>query len=1707
MRRSLPRPAAALLVALCAALALAATVRADDGDRLGPVPGGWASLPAISPDGGDDERVPTFARVAARSGRIADAPIDRRVRARPLYGPLGDVSRAAAGDQPVQLASTLSEDEARDARAAALGALALTVAGDPGLRAGGSGRLSVSMPAQLADAPAVADVRVTIRVPRAYRAGEVAGDGWRCRRAGRAIACLAPGRAAAGSLDEIGVGLVPVRRGRPARVRVRASWDQAGTGRRAASAALALRPRPPVRVRVSTARRTVLAPASGDVSSVVLTGRLQGRIDGTPLRYRWRQVSGPPARLVAGASGVATTSVVTAHLHVPHVTRPQTLRFRLAARDVRGTGAAEIGLRVLPASVATLDPRLEALTSVRALTPPAHRLRGHRVRGGVTRAVRIEGTPTPRAGQVARLRAVGVGGALGEARWTVRAGDETTVRRGEQLVVRLPRSARHVRIDVRAEVGGARVGAQRVLHLRPAAPRPRAVARVAQADADADGPGDGDPPAGDTPDGDAPDDDGGGGDADDGDGDATTPDDDTERPGGPFCRIFDAVKGGDATGGGELSLANGTKVALGGATASGAACDADGAKVAFDAATVRIGVLSFEDVTGEVDADGMMLTGGEVVLPDVLRERLGSGWSAYFETAGLYAALKDGEWQPLTGRLALHDGIPWIALPEGWEHTPSRTFLTLRPGDQPIAVHSEARPTGVEAGEPDAPTRKVTFDGSIASDATIRLHVDADKVVQLQGAGDTAVFLSGEGDIEIARRAVEQKRADGDTSSGDEKPADGDTPAGDAPQKAWGWTGSIALKADPADRALTVADGLAVTGLTATWNADGIALAGTASVDTAGDPFVADVAGTFKSRSQWRLTITQKQDWTITDDVVLTGIEGGIERRPAEKDEAADGSGDDEKKPADVVVASLRGTVRGWSPSSSITDVQVTGELGNRCADGEKDCSTDRVQLRLDVTGQARIPTAPEPLAWEGHAVVTLRTLALRFTSAARLPEFGPEWLALKDIELTLSNQAPNWCVPKAPAPADPAEPADAAAPPTATKLQARQGLTLGFSADGQAFDQPIAVYGQFSSGGYCLAAQLGAFDPTKNDPSDDSLIRDARLLYASTDVEIKPDPQRRPLPLNAGELKIVAAFQVPAQRLPENLRDSLAGTGDLTATLTRSRGKEGALSYGFAGKVVYTFAGPSYIVGSADDPSRTGLALRGATLTVDYSPTSALRIALAADADLTTPATNQTPASTTPLALTASISLGSLSVGVSAAVDASRAPDGVVRNAFGESGLDVRSLQLAGELGASSVTIGLSADATLPAAWTESLGVQAQVRAVVALKIAAANPCLEISVDARDPARGSADQAPPAIVLGPVAANYARIAIAPTGCTIGAGSTAYKIDPGIALAFDGTIATTPVKLAARLARQQGGGFRVQADADVGAFTIGSAQIEQTHLRLDLDSAAKRYAVELRGGLRVGDGFVTVDGAMDASPQRFTGHLKGAGDLRLSGTSFGRTEIDATIDAAKESSWKLRQLSVDATVQVLGLGTDVAFAYADGKLENAAGALEFRGSVGPAYLSAGGLVVYRPDGARLSGDGCRIRGTGAVQILQQSGGQKLYLRLCGDLRLGPLGRGFTWTESFPKTIDFDLAVPRMEVGVYVGRVFVEGALQSSLVIDPNKPRFYVRGGYAVAGGCIGWGWLEKCGTGVNVRFNPSTGRFEGSFLGVSVTWGSDEWRT
>jgi hypothetical protein len=130
-----------------------------------------------------------------------------------------------------------------------------------------------------------------------------------------------------------------------------------------------------------------------------------------------------------------------------------------------------------------------------------------------------------------------------------------------------------------------------------------------------------------------------------------------------------------------------------------------------------------------------------------------------------------------------------------------------------------------------------------------------------------------------------------------------------------------------------------------------------------------------------------------------------------------------------------------------------------------------------------------------------------------------------------------------------------------------------------------------------------------------------------------------------------------------------------------------------------------------------------------------------------------------------------------------------------------------------------------------------------------------------------------------------------------------------------------------------------------------------------------------------------------------------------------------------------------------------------------------------------------------------------ARLQPQKDGKELLLRLCSAMRLGPLSYDTTMNVSLPQQWDFDVVIPRSEVGIYVASVSMQGELRSSLRIGLNGLNFWVRSGNARAGGCVHMLWWSNCADGVNVAFQPQTGRFEGRFLGIPVSWGSDAWRS
>lgn len=1561
--------------------------------------------------------------------------------------PLGNVSRHSAFSS--QRHSVQARDRA-GTLAATVGAVGLSIVGDPRLQAGGSGILTVSVPRQVSPTLSVHAVQLVVSLPRVYRLGSVVAPGWSCSRTPGGTACTVSRATPAGSLSSVNLGLVARGSGR-AVVHAKLTWRQPDGRSYATSDTARLRVRRPLTLRMTKRLQAVLGSSSGvRAAPVVLIARLGGSSAGLPVDYRWRQFCSdrcPIAHWITSHTGRASGSLITAQATVPAVRRPTTLRFVLTARSWRGTAAATAAVRVDPTAGLRLRPRFSRLR-----THPLARTRtaGYVTRTALTRGLEVTGSALggPQAHQLVRLRVLPQGGALRAPRWSLVRGPRNLLRgratTRPTLIFRVPRSAERLVIGVRALVSGHPAVSTVAVYVTPRPIRHphRRAGRAGSAAAHAD------------------------------------------AESGTFCGLWSTAQRGDpsaGTDGAPIQLSDGSELVLGNATVAGDSCGAGGASVQFTIGTLTVGKAKFTDVSGAVTPTGVGLESGWLRRP--------AGWSTLTPARirvepgrlGSWGAdLSDDQWGPLQANIDLDDGIELLPLPAGWTFPADQSTFTYEPAARSFSLHSEAVAPAGQSGS-------VTLDGRFTVGGTTSAVVDAQRVVAMHGVGDDGVALSGVGMVQTVPR-----------------PAVADNGRSARSAAVGGLTGSLTLATDPPDQAVPLAANLWLSNATATWDTEGISVAGDIDVKTSRGPFSAAVSGRFTSTSQWKLSITQLHDWQIVDGVTLTALRGAIEREPGGSDLAGTGGTSGPAAGADTFLVDLSGAVQGWSPSPELTDVSASGRFTNACTETDQGCRTSELRLAIDVSGNAHVLGQTVP--WEGAATVNLSTLALRFTGSARLTNFGPAALSLSDVQLRLSTQGPQLCNLGGTGPTA-AQPTDAPRVnglPTPS-LTREQELTFGVSASGRLLSQRFSAAAEFTSYGYCLTGSFGSFEPDglPAGTGDGPLIDNAQLVYATKDADVTVAGE--PISVKAGQLRITGSLNLPPSQLPEQLRNLLGGSNRLALTLSTS---DGALA--LDGSARFTLARPVYLIGDAAHSDQTRLRINAVALSFAFSPAIGLRLDLSGHAGLLTPA-NQAKgivASTTPLFLAAGVDLGRLSIGLSAGVDTSdpAVANGTVPNAFGQPGLDVRKLVVAASLGAST-SFAIAADTTLPHDWTNSLGMPDGTSAKVAFSVSQTSPCLELEVGSPPAADGSATAIAPIVRLGALSAGYAQIVVAPAGCSIGnptPGGPGYHIDPGFALGFDGQIGTAPVSFLAAL-RLSNGSFAVKTKVNIGALETGSVRFRRTALDLDIDTAAatRRLTVGFTGGLDIGESTIDVDGFFTANDTNVTARLKGSGRLRLAGTTFAESRIDSAFAFQRQGNgWRAQSADVTAQTTILGASAGLIFSYEDGHVATAAGAFEYRASIGPAALHAGVLFAYAPDGVGLTGNPRSC----TVSQHAPHGDKQLVLRLCGALQLGPLQHDITTTLALPHTIDFDVAVPRAEVGIYLASVYFEGSLGASLQIGLGAPRFWIRDGHARAGGCVSMVFWKKCAEGVAVAFNPDSGRFEGRFLGIPVSWGSDAWR-
>ena len=305
-----------------------------------------------------------------------------------------------------------------------------------------------------------------------------------------------------------------------------------------------------------------------------------------------------------------------------------------------------------------------------------------------------------------------------------------------------------------------------------------------------------------------------------------------------------------------------------------------------------------------------------------------------------------------------------------------------------------------------------------------------------------------------------------------------------------------------------------------------------------------------------------------------------------------------------------------------------------------------------------------------------------------------------------------------------------------------------------------------------------------------------------------------------------------------------------------------------------------------------------------------------------------------------------------------------VFRNLFGQQGLNICSLGLAGTLGPAP-SLAATASFTLPSAWTRDLGVS-NAAYYVGFNVSAANPCLDLSID-------QIDKSKPAIDLfnkGVLVANKVHLTIAPNGCRLPEssnipGQLSRELPAGFKIAFDGEIAKTPVKLNVSLERR-GTSFKFDANLEIAKWRAGPVEFGATTIKVQLDPSTSTYRIAVKTSANIGDGRFVIDA-----------------DFKSSGTGAGRTVSleasavlsfrlgGASFDGGMKFSFSTSQKGTTASftghltlnLKVFSASVDIRkldYDSTKGGLQNLdVSAQAVAGSkFGPAGLSAGGDVYY-----------------------------------------------------------------------------------------------------------------------------------------------------
>ena len=673
------------------------------------------------------------------------------------------------------------------------------------------------------------------------------------------------------------------------------------------------------------------------------------------------------------------------------------------------------------------------------------------------------------------------------------------------------------------------------------------------------------------------------------------------------------------------------------------------------------------------------------------------------------------------------------------------------------------------------------------------------------------------------------------------------------------------------------------------WTDKKIALDATAAI-TAGQstPYPLAFKGTYRGPNDWDLSVSNPAPWDLGKGMVIRDLRGGLASLPSDD------------------TASLRfaitGTFAGLDLGKDVRVQRLTPTLTNECPDTEEAsaCPADEVRLLLTAELSAVLPGNSAPTTFGARAEVNLKTLDFVFESGATDLNIGPEEMQITDVRLVVSRGASTSCVPKGEVSRD-----DTGI--TVRFAGSARILTKTYDLNIQSDERGLCIWGSGDSidigGGFKAVAPKVAFTTFAKGAEVDGVTDIKPNLVVLNGGFVFPESFKEKFGIPGRGV----TFEAKVATDLVSAHFTVAYNANNEVTLYRGEGAHLTLGQaGFGADVRFGGASPGfdgYLFGSGR------LDIEGSAKAAGSSTPLDVRIGVGYTAGT------------------------SLRIQLQAGV-----PSGQVRNAFGVEGLTVRRLSASAaiDLLTGAPSVALNADVTLPAGWTQAIGLTSELPVALAVNLDALTPCLEFRVGTKD-GEAVVDFAGEGFITG----HYFRLVLAPSGCLLPDGRGTTTIAPGWAFAVQGALLGSPFEAAAGLEIDDDG-VRVDAVVELPRLDLYGVVGLRTHdtmggprVTLNVDTGAGVFDVHLNGGIEIGDVrsglglLATVKGDIKKAGDRFTVDLTGRSQTRVGPVDIALDPIKVTASipmAGKESA--KNQLFVDMSASVRAtLNLDVLGTY------------------------------------------------------------------------------------------------------------------------------------------------------------------------------------